>query len=178
MEAARRNVELKALDPDPAATLERALALGAAEHGVLEQRDTYFRVPEGRLKLREESPGGAHLIAYARPDDPAVRVSEYRIAPVEDGSALRDVLAVALGVRAVVAKRRRLLLWADVRIHLDAVEGLPPHLELEAVAPAGSDLGAEAERVARLRAHLDIRDDALRHGSYADALAPAAEVEP
>ena len=39
---ARRNVELKARDADPAATLERALALGASDEGVLTQRDTYF----------------------------------------------------------------------------------------------------------------------------------------
>ena len=37
---ARRNVELKALDPDPARTLERALALGAEDRGVIVQRDT------------------------------------------------------------------------------------------------------------------------------------------
>ena len=34
------------------------------------QRDTYFRVAPGRLKLREEEPGEAHLIAYARPTTP------------------------------------------------------------------------------------------------------------
>ena len=174
MQAPRRNVELKALDPDPAATLERALALGAEDRGILEQRDTYFAVPRGRLKLREETPGAAHLIAYARPDDPAVRVSEYRMAPVAEPRPLLEALTASLGVRVVVAKRRRLLLWEDVRIHLDNVEGLEPHLELEAVAPPASDLRAEAERVAHLRAVLDIRDAALRHGSYADALAGAA----
>ncbi len=60
----RRNVELKAVDPDPARTLERALASGATDEGVIVQRDTYFRVASGRLKLREEEPGEAHLIAY------------------------------------------------------------------------------------------------------------------
>ena len=65
----RRNVELKAVDPDPARTLERALAAGASDEGVIVQRDTYFRVASGRLKLREEEPGEAHLISYARPDD-------------------------------------------------------------------------------------------------------------
>jgi adenylate cyclase class IV len=37
-----RNVELKSRDPDPARTLERALALGAEDHGEIAQRDTYF----------------------------------------------------------------------------------------------------------------------------------------
>ena len=64
-----RNVELKAHDDDPGRTLERALAAGAQDRGLLRQRDTYFAVPRGRLKLREEEPGGATLIAYERPDD-------------------------------------------------------------------------------------------------------------
>ena len=58
MSAPRRNVELKATDPDPDRSLAVCLALGADDRGVLVQRDTYFRVPDGRLKLREETPGG------------------------------------------------------------------------------------------------------------------------
>jgi adenylate cyclase class IV len=39
----------------------------------------------------------------------------------------------------VVAKRRHLLLWEGVRIHLDEVERLGTFIELEAVAPPDSD---------------------------------------
>src|ERR671921_2716196 len=81
MTDARRNVELKARDPDPARTLERALAAGAQDRGLLRQRDTYFAVAHGRLKLREEEPGGATLIAYERPDAASARVSHYRLPP-------------------------------------------------------------------------------------------------
>src|SRR5918997_2947193 len=90
--SARRNVELKARDGDPAATLARALAAGAEGRGVLRQRDTYFAVRRGRLKLREEDPGGATLIAYERPDEAAERVSSYRLVPVPDPDALRAAL--------------------------------------------------------------------------------------
>ena len=44
----------------------------------------------------------------------------------------------------MVEKRRRLLLWETVRIHLDEVEGLGSFLELEAVAEPDSDLDARA----------------------------------
>ena len=54
-----RNVELKARDPDPARTLERALALGAEDRGEIRQRDTYFAGARGRLKLREQETGGS-----------------------------------------------------------------------------------------------------------------------
>jgi homotetrameric cytidine deaminase len=171
MAAPRRNVELKARDPDPARSLERARALGAEDHGELRQRDTYFAAPRGRLKLREQEPGGAELIAYERADAPGARESRYRLAPVADGAAVREALAAAVGITVVVAKRRRLLLWQGVRIHLDEVEGLGSFVELEGVAEDASDLSAEGERVATLRAELSIADDDLVPTGYADLLA-------
>ena len=173
MSEARRNVELKAADPDPAGSLERALALGAEDHGVIAQRDTYFRVREGRLKLREEEPGEAHLIAYARPDAAEVRVSSYRVLPAADGTLA--ALTETLGVDVVVEKRRRLLLWETVRIHLDEVSGLGSFVELEAVAGADSDLSREQAQVDHLRAELGIGE--LREGSYADAIRAAPDPE-
>ncbi len=176
MSVARRNVELKAVDPDPERTLSLALGLGASDEGVIVQRDTYFRVASGRLKLREEEPGEAHLIAYSRPDDPAVRVSAYRVLPAADGTLA--ALSDTLGVDVVVEKRRHLLLWETVRIHLDEVEGLGSFIELEAVAQGDSDLSREYAQVAHLRAELGIGE--LREGSYSDAVraAQGAEVDP
>lgn len=52
----RRNIELKAHDRDPEATLKACLELGASDRGFIWQRDTYFEVPCGGLKLREEHP--------------------------------------------------------------------------------------------------------------------------
>jgi homotetrameric cytidine deaminase len=161
----RRNVELKAVDPDPARTLERALALGASDEGVLVQRDTYFRVGSGRLKLREEEPGEAHLISYVRPDDADVRVSSYRVVPAPEGTL--EALTETLGVDVVVEKRRHLLLWETVRIHLDEVTGLGSFIELEAVAEDDSELTRERAQVAHLREELGIVE--LLEGSYADA---------
>jgi len=175
MDAPRRNVELKAIDRDPDATLERALAAGARDQGVLVQRDTYFGAPRGRLKLREEEPGESHLIAYDRADEAAARTSAYRIAPVAAPAELRAALEAALGVTQVVDKRRRLLLWESVRIHLDEVEGLGRFVELEAVAEADSDLAREHEQVRLLREALGIEDGAIQTGSYADALARPQE---
>jgi homotetrameric cytidine deaminase len=172
-----RNVELKAHDPDPARTLERALAAGARDEGLLRQRDTYFHVAAGRLKLREEDPGGATLIAYQRPDEAAERVSSYRLVQVPDAAALRSALAAAIGIDVVVVKRRHLLMWETVRIHLDEVRGLGSFLELEAVAEPAGDLAREHGQVARLRELLEIRDESLREGSYADALRGAGAGE-
>lgn len=179
-----RNVELKARDPDPALSLERALALGAEDQGEIRQRDTYFARARGRLKLREQEPvsgGGApgtagrlpngdELIQYSREDSTDERTSSYRRVPTEEAEALREALDGAYGTLVTVTKRRRLLLWEGVRIHLDEVEGLGSYLELEAVAEPDSDLTAERERVERLRAELGIDDESLVATSYSDLL--------
>jgi homotetrameric cytidine deaminase len=78
----------------------------------------------------------------------------------------------------VVAKRRRLLLWETVRIHLDEVDGLGSFVELEAVAEPDSDLTREQRQVAQLREALRIGDDALREGSYADAVRAGSAPDP
>jgi homotetrameric cytidine deaminase len=166
--APRRNIELKALDPDPARSLAVCLELGAEDRGVLRQRDTYFRTRAGRLKLREEEPGGAVLIQYDRPDAAQARESRYRLTRVEDADELRASLDAALGTLVVVDKERHLLLWDGVRIHLDTVQGLGSFVELEGVAPPESNLTPEREKVARLQAELGIVE--VLTDSYSDRL--------
>jgi homotetrameric cytidine deaminase len=165
------NVELKARDPDPGATAARCAALGAEDRGVLHQRDTYFDGRHGRLKLRESEPGDDELIAYRRPDATEPERSSYVRAPAPDPPALREALQAALGTTVVVAKRRRLFLWQNVRIHLDEVDGLGSFIELEAlVAADGSDLQQAHDKVAHLRAELAIADGALIAAGYSDLL--------
>jgi adenylate cyclase class 2 len=171
MPGKQRNLEIKAVDFDPHATLEAALGLGAEDLGVLYQRDTYFHAVIGRLKLREAPPQPAELIAYARAELAGPKVSLYRIVPVADHVALIEALTDSLGVRCVVEKARRLLLWRNVRIHLDRVTGLGHFVELEAVATSPGGLEVERDRVEELRAVLGIADDRLVARGYADLLA-------
>lgn len=170
MPGRRRNLEIKAVDPDPPATLHAALELGADDHGWLHQRDTYFHAVQGRLKLREAPPEPAELIAYARADLTTPKVSLYRIVQVADHVALVEALNDALGIRVVVEKARRLLRWRNVRIHLDRVEGLGDFVELEAVATSPGGLETERDRVEQLRAALGIADEHLIAHGYADLL--------
>jgi hypothetical protein len=78
-QAPRRNIELKATDPDPFASLDVCRRLGAKDRGTIEQRDTYFEVARGGLKLREEQPG-PHLIQFERANEPQQRESRYLVA--------------------------------------------------------------------------------------------------
>jgi homotetrameric cytidine deaminase len=168
----RRNVELKARDLDPDATLRAALDHGAADQGVLRQRDVYFAAPAGRLKLRVQD-DGAQLIGYRRADAAEARLSSYHLADVPDPEATIAALDATLGVTVEVIKRRHLLLWRDVRLHLDDVEGLGRWVELEAVAPPDSDLAAEHEKVAELREVLGIEDERIVGEGYAALLLQA-----
>lgn len=161
---------MKARDGDRAQSLALCEALGADDRGELIQRDTYFNVATGRLKLREERDAAAHLISYVRADEPQERLSRYRIVEVEDAEGLKAALSESLGARAVVCKRRRLFLWRDVRIHLDWVDGLGDFLEFEAVAHEQSDLADERQKVQQLWDAFGIRSEDLLDRSYSDLI--------
>ena len=73
-------------------------------------------------------------------------------------------------MRVDVEKVRRLLVWRNVRIHLDRVADLGDFVEIEAVATTPGGLEVERERVEELRAVLGIADDRLVPVGYADLL--------
>jgi len=163
------NLELKARDSAPERTVRACEELGAEGGGVLRQRDVYFSVPHGRLKLRYENDGIAQLIAYERPDDQGVKASRYRVMPVIAAAELEAALSAALGVVVEVRKTRRLFLYDGVRIHLDRVEGLGRFIELEALAdPAGGDRAGREKVLGELRNALGVGDDDLVAGSYCE----------
>lgn len=167
-----KNLELKARLVDRGRARAAALELGARAAGVEEQRDTFFHAPRGRLKLRETAGQGAWLIGYQRGDRSEARISEYTLVAIGDPAGLREALAATLGIRGEVRKRREILLWENVRIHLDAVAGLGAYLEFEAVlgAGAGEDEATAATRLAMLAARLGIEDADRVSVAYADLL--------
>ena len=169
----RRNLELKLRLPD-LATVRRACAAVAKPAGAMEQVDTYFHVPHGRLKLREQLGAAAApeatLIAYHRPDKADVRASEYHLVPVPDAAALKAALSAALGVRGVVRKRRELLRYHNVRIHLDEVGGLGTFLEFEAIISQQADEELSSRRLSELCRLLGLDRSRGIAGSYADLL--------
>jgi len=128
-----RNVEIKARINGIDALMSRARALAQRDAEEIAQDDTFFRVPHGRLKLREFADGSAELIHYHRADTLDAKLSDYRRVAVPDAAALREALERALGTIGRVRKQRWLLLAGQTRIHLDRVEGLGDFVELEVV---------------------------------------------
>jgi predicted adenylyl cyclase CyaB len=169
-----RNVEIKARCPDLGAARARALEHGARPHAVEEQTDRYYALDGARrVKLRTVAGGRAELVDYQRPEDTGVRVSTYAVTPVRDEAA--GLCLVPKGrPLVVVRKRREILLWENVRIHLDQVDGLGCFLELEAMVDHDHTEGVCRTQVATLMRALDLEGAALIRASYAElAGAPA-----
>src|SRR5262249_42899115 len=154
---------LAGLDSIRQRLVERGLSCSAS----LWQRDTYFVVPHGRLKLREMDGAATQLIQYARADAAMARASEYVIAPVAEPRPLLEALARALPVQAVVEKRREVYLWNHTRVHLDDVAGLGRFLELETVVCEQTLQQAHAE-CCEVQQWLGIQDVPKIRGSYVD----------
>lgn len=165
-----RNVEVKVRVLDPGAARQAAERLAGGPGSLLEQEDTFFFSPRGRLKLRVFPDGRGELIAYDRPDAPGPKTSSYEVVPVEDAVRMRAALGAVLGVRGVVRKRRTLHLAGRTRIHLDEVEGLGAFLELEVVL--GEDEPAETgeAEARRLLAELGLSGAELLSGAYLDLM--------
>jgi predicted adenylyl cyclase CyaB len=168
------NFEWKACARDFDRQRQLAEAVTGSPALLLEQEDTFFRVPRGRLKLRQLAEAQGELIYYDRPDRAGPKISVYSLVPTDQPDALRELLTQALGVRAVVRKRRRLYQRGPVRIHLDEVEGLGTFVEVEVVIRPGEVAAGGEELAADLQRELEVRGEDLVEVAYVDLLEQAA----
>jgi predicted adenylyl cyclase CyaB len=101
------------------------------------QIDTYFNTATGRLKLREGNIENA-LIHYEREDTAGAKASHIILYHHKPDKALMDILIKAMGIKAVVNKRRRIYFIDNVKFHFDTVDGLGTFVEVEAIDKGGS----------------------------------------
>jgi adenylate cyclase class 2 len=164
------NIEIKARSADTGKNKSWLVAQQARFVGTDHQIDTYFKVPQGRLKLRlgniEKS-----LIYYQRPDQAGPKQSDVLLYPVESGHELLDVLKASLGVKVVVDKIREIYFLDNVKFHIDTVQGLGDFVEIEAIDSDGS-IGRERlrEQCQYYLNALDIKPSDLVEVSYSDLL--------
>ena len=167
----RRNVELKASDPDPGRTVRRALAHGAEDRGEIVQRDTYFRGGRGAA---EAARGEARRGPPDRVRAPGrTRVACSRIGPRRPPRARSPPHGQRSG-SAWWSRSPAPAAVGDVRIHVDDVTGLGSFVELEAVGSPGSDLGPRARAGDELRADLASGMRPCGRARYADPVGPPA----
>jgi predicted adenylyl cyclase CyaB len=169
-----RNVEIKARIAGVAALQPLAARLADSGPTIIEQDDTFFTCPHGRLKLRDQSGAGAELIFYQRADESGPKESFYLRVPVAEPEALRELLQQAHGQTGRVRKRRVLFLIGRTRIHLDVVEGLGEFLELEVVLQDGEPATQGIVEAHKIMAQLGVTAQQLIQGAYVDLLGQAA----
>ncbi len=165
-----RNIELKARLRDREGALKTCTSLGASASGDIHQTDTYFNVPQGRLKLREANPGRTELVQYFRDDVAGARGCDYQLCLVD--ANIKPLLTDALGVLVVVEKVRTLYLWQNVRIHVDRVEALGDFLEFEAVLDETHDDQDGHQKLAMLTQTFGLAPEDLCPQSYLDLRLP------
>ena len=164
------NVEIKAKCPNPAWVNEKLQALNADFKGIDHQIDTYFKVPNGRLKLRQGNIEKA-LIHYNRPNQEGPKVSEVSLYHPENDAALLEALKKALGVKVVVDKQRAIYFIDNVKFHVDEVKGLGGFVEIEAIDQEGNlDQAYLQDQCQHYMEVLHIQSTDLLDVSYSDLL--------
>lgn len=165
------NIEIKARLATPDQLHSIAAELSNSTGCELHQKDTFFKVASGRLKLRQlEGETTGELIFYDRPDDEGPKLSSYTKTHVVQADDLRRVLDSALGTVGVVVKKRTLYMIGQTRVHVDEVENLGNFVELEVVISDASKV-ADGEAIANdLMEKLKIKPEDLLRGAYMDML--------
>lgn len=100
--------------------------------GLDHQIDTYFKVNNGRLKLRQGNIEHA-LIHYQRPNQKGPKLSKVLLYKPNPDQDLKALLTAANDVLVEVDKKREIYFIENVKFHLDAVKNLGTFVEIEAI---------------------------------------------
>lgn len=165
------NIEIKARCFHPEKVEAFLLSHNARYAGLDHQKDTYFMVPAGRLKLRQGNIENS-LIFYNRPDQEGPKQSDFSLSMISDGPGTEQVLAKALGVKVVVNKYRKIFYIGNVKFHIDEVPGLGSFVEIEAgnLTDPSKSMDDLRQQCDLYRQAFEIADADLIHHSYSDML--------
>jgi predicted adenylyl cyclase CyaB len=164
------NIEIKAHCRQQAAVRAILQDKGADFRGTDHQIDTYFQVPNGRLKLRQGTIE-VNLIQYHRSDQSGPKASHVHLYKPANSNDLLAALTTALGIKVVVDKQREIYFIDNVKFHLDTVKELGTFVEIEAIDFAGN-IGEEklSEQCNYYLNLFAISEDDLIENSYSDLL--------
>lgn len=171
-----QNVEYKAELQDLPLARTIAASIGALHADTLEQTDTYYRVPDAKLKKRETVGHATEWVFYSRPDRTKAKLSTFTIYP--EHMAMERFGSSPLPIWTIVKKKRELWTYKGVRVHLDSVEGLGHFLEFEALVCPERNLAKAHELIESLTAKFRPALGEPIACGYADLLAAEAESEP
>ncbi len=164
------NVEIKARCSQPEKIRQLLESRNARFVGLDHQIDTYFKVPNGRLKLREGNIEN-NLIHYHRSNQAGPKQSSVTLYQSQPNSSLKTALTAALGVLTVVDKKRSIFFIENIKFHIDEVAGLGSFIEIEAIDLDGSIGLEKLEEQCRFYQQLfGVKAGDLVEVSYSDLL--------
>src|SRR3989338_5578367 len=164
------NIEIKAKCNDHEKIRSILKSRKADFKGTDHQIDTYFKVNNGRLKLREGNIEN-FLVFYEREDKEGPKQSNVILFKSDPSSSLKEILKKSLGILVVVDKRREIYFIDNVKFHIDTVENLGTFIEIEAIDKDGN-IGRERllEQCNSFLELFNIRQEDLISVSYSDLL--------
>lgn len=168
-----QNVEFKAELRDPSLARVICQRAQAVRVGEVRQTDTYYRIPEGRLKKREAEGEPVEYVFYHRADRVRPAISQFTIYSEDD--AKKRFGQLPLPVWLTVRKTREIWIHRNARIHLDHVESLGWFLEIEALVSPTNNVGRCHTVLARIREMLTPAVGEPIATSYADLIANEPE---
>lgn len=165
------NIEIKAKCFHPEKVEAFLVSAKAIFKGTDNQKDTYFHVPGGRLKLRQGNIEN-NLIFYRRNNQKGPKQSDFQLVPVPNPAAMNSLLEEALGIKVIVEKKRKIFFLDNIKIHLDEVPGLGSFVEIEAgnLSNPALSVAALQQQCASLMQHFEIQEQDLIDNSYSDML--------
>ncbi len=145
--------------------------------GTFHQTDTYFEVPEGRLKLREtEGTQKTQIVYYEREDINGPKTSKVFILELQEPEFFKDFLQGAVQTKIVVDKTREIYRHQGTQIHLDKVKDLGTFIEFERKTEGTPEATSKDREVLEdLMKTLGIKTRDLIEGSYSDLLSKTEE---
>lgn len=164
------NVEIKAKCANQDKVREILKSRQADFKGIDHQIDTYFKIHNGRLKLREGTIEN-YLIFYEREDKKGPKQSNVILYKTEPNVSLKEILTKSLGILTVVDKQREIYFIDNVKFHLDNVQDLGTFIEIEAIDIA-NNIG-KAKLLDQCNYYLKlfgIQESDLLNNSYSDQI--------
>jgi adenylate cyclase class 2 len=163
-------VELKAKVNDHKSLRIKLVTLGAQYVGTFRQADFYFKVPEGRLKLREvEGDRTKELIYYERENIAGPMRDEAFILRIQEPEDLKKILKKILTPLTRIEKVREIYQYQGTQIHLDNVKKLGKFVEFERQTSDDPKLVEKDQRILeKLMEKLEIDPNNLETFSYSD----------
>ena len=165
-----KNLELKVKCNSHKAVLKVVKKLNAKYEGILKQRDVYFNISPGRLKLRSINNSVHQLIYYKRSNRASAKFSNYYISEITHPKRVENILREIYGIKVIVSKRRKLYLWQNVRIHIDTVRKLGKFIEFEIVCRSKLQETESAEIMRYINNIFNIAKGSILSTSYSDML--------